>query len=53
MKKERISGKVLSVQDTAIELEGYGSVPLDEEYKVLKTYGDIKRQQLFGYSGGK
>lgn len=46
VKKERISGKVLSVQDTAIELEGYGSVPLDEEYKVLKTYGDIKRQQL-------
>ena len=46
VKKERISGKVLAVQDTAIELEGYGSVPLDEEYKVLKTYGDIKRQQL-------
>lgn len=46
LKKERISGKVLSVQDTAIELEGYGSVPLDEEYKVLKTYGDVKRQQL-------
>ena len=46
VKKERISGKVLSVQDTAIELEGYGSVPLDEEYKVLKAYGDVKRQQL-------
>lgn len=46
VKKERISGKVLSVQDTAIELEGYGSVSLDEEYKVLKTYGDVKRQQL-------
>ncbi len=46
VKKERISGKVLSVQGSAIELEGYGSVPLDEEYKVLKTYGDVKRQQL-------
>ncbi len=46
LKKERISGKVLSVRDDAIELEGYGSVPLDTEYKVLKTYGDVKRLPL-------
>lgn len=46
VKKERISGKVLSVQAASIELEGYGTVPLDTEYKVLKTYGDVKRQQL-------
>ena len=46
VKKDRIAGKVLSVREDAIELEGYGSVPLDEEYKVLKTYGDVKRQQL-------
>ena len=46
VKKERISGKVLSVQEGSIELEGYGTVPLDTEYKVLKTYGDVKRQQL-------
>ena len=46
VKKDRIAGKVLSVREEAIELEGYGSVPLDEEYKVLKTYGDVKRQQL-------
>lgn len=46
VKKERISGKVLSVQAGSIELEGYGTVPLDTEYKVLKTYGDVKRQQL-------
>lgn len=46
VKKERISGKVLSVQAESIELEGYGTVPLDTEYKVLKTYGDVKRQQL-------
>lgn len=46
VKKDRIAGKVLSVREDAIELEGYGSVPLDDEYKVLKTYGDVKRQQL-------
>ena len=46
VKKERISGKVLSVQEGSIELEGYGTVPLDTEYKVSKTYGDVKRQQL-------
>ena len=46
VKKERISGKVLSVQEGSIELEGYGTVPLDTEYKVLKTYGGVKRQQL-------
>lgn len=46
VKKERISGKVLSVQAGSIELEGYGTVPLDTEYKVLKIYGDVKRQQL-------
>ena len=46
VKKERISGKVLSVQAASIELEGYGTVPLDTEDKVLKTYGDVKRQQL-------
>lgn len=46
MKQERITGKVLSVRADGIELEGYGIVPLDEEYKVLKTYGEVKRQQL-------
>ncbi len=46
LKKEKITGKVLSVQEDAIEIEGYGAVPLDEEYKVLKTYGEIRRQKL-------
>lgn len=46
VKKERITGKVLSVNDDAIEIEGYGAVPLDEEFKVLKTYGGLQRQKL-------
>ncbi len=46
LKEETITGKVLSVNEEAIELEGYGAVPLDEECKVLKTYGDVKRMAL-------
>lgn len=39
VKKDRITGRVLSVNEDAIEIEGYGEVPLDDEFKVLKTYG--------------
>lgn len=46
LKQDTITGKVLSVQEDAIEIEGYGLVPLDAEYKVLKTYGEIERKQL-------
>lgn len=53
LKKERITAKVLSVQEDGIELEGYGLVPFDDEYQILKIYGDLKRQQpsdiLVGY----
>lgn len=54
LKKERLTARVLSVSETGIELEGYGVVPLDAEYKVIKIYGELKRQQLkdimVGYS---
>ena len=54
LKQDTISGKVLSVQEDAVELEGYGRVPLDEEYKVLKTYGTVEKKELadilVGYS---
>lgn len=46
LKTETITGKVLSVQEDAIELEGYGKIPLDSEYKVLKTYGGMERKEL-------
>ncbi len=46
VKKERIKGRLLSVQPEGVEIEGYGVVPLDEEYKVLKTYGGLERQTL-------
>lgn len=42
MKKERISGKVLSVTENAIEIEGYGEIPVSENFHVYKVYGDFK-----------
>lgn len=53
LKEETISGKVLSVREDAIELEEYGLVPLDEEYKVLKTYGDMERLGLSDVAVGQ
>ena len=41
IKKERISGKVLSVTDTYIEIEGYGQIPLSPSFHVYKTYGEF------------
>lgn len=46
VKKERITGKVLSVQDDGVEIEGYGLIPVDDEFLVLKTYGELRRQKL-------
>ena len=46
VKTERITGKLLSVQQDGVEIEGYGLVPFDEEYKVLKTYGGLTKQSL-------
>lgn len=46
VKKERVRGRVLSVQDDGVEIEGYGLLPMDDEFLVLKTYGDVQRQTL-------
>lgn len=46
LKKDRISGKVLEVKDDSIEIEGFGSIPLDENFNVYKIYGDFKRQSM-------
>ena len=42
VKKDRISGKVLSVSEDAIEIEGYGSLPLSPQFHVYKVYGDFE-----------
>lgn len=54
IKDDKISGKVLSVSDDYIEIQGYGKIPLDESFMiydnkdslVIKKYTDI----VVGYS---
>lgn len=54
LKEEVIQGKVLSVSDTAIEIEGYGVMELDEDFQIYKLYGGLERQTrddiLVGYA---
>lgn len=53
LKKDSIRGKVLEVRDESIEIEGYGEVPIGEDFKVYKTYGEPGMQNrsdiLVGY----
>lgn len=41
VKEETIRGKVLAVKDDSIEIEGYGSVPLDPAFRVYKQFGEL------------
>lgn len=41
VKTDTINGRVLSADRTYIEIEGYGKVPLDEKYKIYRTYGEL------------
>lgn len=53
LKKERISGTVLAVDEKNIEINGYGKLPLEEGYKVYKVYGELEQKAasdvLVGY----
>jgi len=64
IKPDIIQGKVLLSGEDFIEIEGYGKIPLDEDYKIYKIYGELTMEQtngiLVGYdttdfvvSGGK
>ena len=57
LKKDTIEGKVLSVREDAIEIEGYGTLKLDPDFRVYKTYGVIREQKkesiLVGYDLGR
>lgn len=57
LKKDTIEGKVLAVREDSIEIEGYGTLKLDSDFKVYKTYGVIREQRkrdiLVGYDLGK
>ena len=47
-KKEYISGKILSIRNDGIELEGYGVVPLSESFRFYETFGDYKEKSAYG-----
>ncbi|MGF7145259.1 stage II sporulation protein D [Anaerotaenia torta] len=52
-KPETIQGKVLQTGEDFIEIEGYGKVPLEEEFKIYKLYGKLTQEPtssiLVGY----
>lgn len=54
LKADKISGKILSVKEDSIEIEGYGFVPLDKNFKVYKEYGHLEelgiKDLLVGYN---
>ncbi len=41
IKPDKIRGKVLSVSQDAIEIEGYGKVPVSENFHIYRNYGEI------------
>lgn len=57
VKPDKIKAKVLQMDDTGMELEGYGFLPFAEEYKVYRLYDGIKEEPtgkiLVGSSGNE
>lgn len=64
VKPDIIQGKVLQSGDDFIEIDGYGKIPLEADYKIYKVYGKLSLETtnsiLVGYettdfvvSGGK
>ena len=53
LKKDTITGTVLAVREHEIEIQGYGTVPLADNFKIYRTYGVLREQQkkyiLVGY----
>ncbi len=41
VKPDKIHGKVLSIGKNYIEVSGYGKVPLEDDYKIYKVYGEL------------
>lgn len=46
MKTDVISGKVLSVGDNTVEIEGYGRLELAENAAIIKNYGELENIEL-------
>lgn len=54
LKTEKINGKILSADSQAIEVEGYGRLPLASDYKGYRIYSSLEMCTVsdlsFGYS---
>ena len=64
VKPDIVHGKVLQSGEDYIEIDGYGKIPLEEDYRIYKVYGNLSSETtnsiLVGYentdfvvSGGK
>lgn len=55
IKKEKLSGKILSADSENIEIEGYGKIPLADNYKGYRIYKSLAMCSVadlpFGYGG--
>ncbi len=53
VRSEKISGKVLSADESGVEIEGYGKIPLAKDYRGYRLYGGLAvctaKDLLFGY----
>lgn len=57
VKPDVVVGKVLKANDKYVELEGYGKIPLEEEFHIYKVYNQLEMEDshsiLVGYSNTK
>ncbi|MBE5962474.1 MAG: SpoIID/LytB domain-containing protein [Lachnospiraceae bacterium] len=48
VKPDKINGKVLLTSETEVEIEGYGTLPLDENFMIYKIYGTLGMEKTKG-----
>lgn len=46
LKKKKITGKVLAVKEDSIEIEGYGSLKFDKDFRVYRLYGQFEERTI-------
>lgn len=46
LKPKTINGKVLSINDDVVEIEGYGEILLEDNFKVYKNYGIVEEKSI-------
>lgn len=46
LKPDTISGKVLMMDENKVEIEGYGELLLEENFRVYKNYGVVEEQKI-------